>query len=118
MKNSRNIITVISLIIILASSIVASVYMYQSGPSYDGSNTDVYDLYQNPEEYDLTNPGGIADVIIKENLAKTEAANAVSAVVFDFRGYDTMGESFILITAVAGSLVILRTVKKKEGEEE
>jgi multisubunit Na+/H+ antiporter MnhB subunit len=34
--------------------------------------------------------------------------------VFDFRGYDTMGEAFILITAVAGTIVILYTKKEKK----
>ena len=40
----------------------------------------------------------------------------MTSVVFDFRGYDTMGEAFILITAVAGSAVILFT--KKAAKEE
>ena len=43
--------------------------------------------------------------------------NDVTSVVFDFRGYDTMGEAFILITAVAGTIVILSGGKKKETEE-
>lgn len=40
----------------------------------------------------------------------------VASIVFNFRGYDTMGESFILVTAVTGSLVILRKVKKDKKE--
>ena len=46
--------------------------------------------------------------------AETHAVNDVTSIVFDFRGYDTMGEAFILITAVAGAVVILYTAKKKE----
>ena len=38
----------------------------------------------------------------------------MTSIVFDFRGYDTMGEAFILITAVAGTIVILASGKKKE----
>jgi len=49
---------------------------------------------------------------VNEDLQKTNAVNAVTAVVFDFRGYDTMGESFILITAISGSMAILRKAKK------
>ena len=52
--------------------------------------------------------------VVKENLEKTMAANNVAAVVFDFRGYDTLGESFILLTAIAGSFVILSRGHKKE----
>ena len=43
--------------------------------------------------------------------------NDVTSIVFDFRGYDTMGEAFILITAVAGAVVILYN-KKKEGKSD
>ena len=54
---------------------------------------------------------------MQENLAEAHAVNDVTSVVFDFRGYDTMGEAFILITAVAGSAVILFT-KKDSGKED
>ncbi len=39
---------------------------------------------------------------------KTGSANLVTGVVFDFRGYDTMGEAVVLVTAVIGVLTILR----------
>ena len=51
-------------------------------------------------------------------LEKTHAVNDVTSIVFDFRGYDTMGEAFILITAVAGSMVILFTHKERKGKED
>ena len=53
---------------------------------------------------------------LQQNLAKTHAVNDVTSIVFDFRGYDTMGEAFILVTAVTGSAVIL--FKKKAGKED
>jgi multisubunit Na+/H+ antiporter MnhB subunit len=40
----------------------------------------------------------------------------VTSIVFDFRGYDTMREAFILVTAMTGCAVIL--FKKKAGKEE
>ena len=60
---------------------------------------------------------GAAAAIIQQNLDKTHSVNDVTSIVFDFRGYDTMGEAFILITAVAGSAVILFS-KKSEKEAE
>ncbi|MCE5346686.1 MAG: DUF4040 domain-containing protein [Bacteroidales bacterium] len=49
-----------------------------------------------------------------ENAAqKTGSANLVTGVVFDFRGYDTMGEAVVLVTAVIGVLTILRIKGKK-----
>ena len=55
---------------------------------------------------------------MQQNLAKSQSVNDVTSIVFDFRGYDTMGEAFILITAVAGSAVILYEAAKKEKKEE
>lgn len=55
---------------------------------------------------------GIGDEIFKLSLDKTKALNSVSSIVFDFRGYDTLGESIVLFTAVAGVIAVLRNVKK------
>lgn len=110
-------ISVIALIVILAVGIFGVTYMYHNIPvTYDGSDTDVYALLQDPSNYDTSDADGVASIIVKENLDKTRAENNVTAVVFDFRGYDTMGESFILLTAITGSLVVLRKSKKR-GEE-
>ena len=59
---------------------------------------------------------GIGEVISDEAVEKTGSVNAVTAIVFDFRGYDTLGESFVLFTAVCGTTAVLRKNKKK-GEE-
>ena len=56
---------------------------------------------------------GVADVVLREDLEKTSSLNAVTAVVFDFRGYDTLGESFVLLTAISGSMLILRGVHRR-----
>ncbi len=49
-----------------------------------------------------------------ENAAgKTGSANLVTGVIFDFRGYDTLGEATILFTAVVGVLTIMRMKGRK-----
>jgi multicomponent Na+:H+ antiporter subunit B len=50
---------------------------------------------------------------IEDAANKTGSANLVTGVVFDFRGYDTMGEAVVLVTAVLGVLTILRIKGKK-----
>ena len=60
----------------------------------------------------------VADGKADNGLDKVHAVNDVTSIVFDFRGYDTMGEAFILITAVAGSIVILYNAKKEKKEED
>jgi multisubunit Na+/H+ antiporter MnhB subunit len=52
------------------------------------------------------------DAIIMDAQQGTGANNAVTSVVFDFRGFDTLGEATILFTAVAGVLVLFRRLKK------
>lgn len=44
---------------------------------------------------------------------KTGSANLVTGVVFDFRGYDTLGEATVLVTAVIGIMAVLRLKGKK-----
>lgn len=86
----KKLVLAVSLIVILITGIISVTYMYREIPvTYDGRGTDVYALQQDPESYDVSDPDGAASIIVQENLAKTQAVNNVTAVVFDFRGYDT-----------------------------
>ena len=50
----------------------------------------------------------MANAYVNGAAEKTGSANLVTGVLFDFRGYDTLGEAVILITAVLGVITILR----------
>lgn len=52
------------------------------------------------------------DHIIDSAQNETGANNAVTSVVFDYRGFDTLGEATVLFTAVAGVILIFRRLKK------
>ena len=135
----KEIFSLISLALILLAGLVAAGSLVLHKPTFDGKQVDVIELMEkqaeatgeeeeeavpfwqkretaaNAEEAD-----GVAAVMVKENLAKTVSPNAVFSIVFNFRGYDTMSESFVLYTAVCGTAVILRRILKKksaEGEE-
>ena len=43
----------------------------------------------------------------------TSTNNAVTAIVFDFRGFDTLGEATVLFSAVCGVLLALRVAIPK-----
>jgi len=60
-------------------------------------------------------PGPYGQVILNEAVKQTNATGVVSAVNFEYRGFDTVGEEFILFTAAAGMSVVLR---KLRGERE
>jgi multicomponent Na+:H+ antiporter subunit B len=49
-------------------------------------------------------------------VPQRHTTNVVAAVVWDYRGVDTMGEEFILFAAVAGVVLLLRTQKEKPDE--
>ncbi len=52
---------------------------------------------------------------IEEAYAKTETPNIVSAVLADYRGYDTMGETTVIFTA---ALVCAFLLRKNSDEDE
>ncbi|PWM15717.1 MAG: hypothetical protein DBX49_03455 [Clostridia bacterium] len=116
----KKFLTWFSLGVLLVSGIYACVAMAAMPRSYDGRNAtvSVYELKEDPSSYDDSTADGAAAAIIQQNLEKTHAVNNVTSIVFDFRGYDTMGEAFILITAVAGSMVILFSRKNEKKEED
>ena len=109
-------LTYVSLLLILILCLSAAVRMSAMPRTYEGQNAavPVAILQQSPESYDDSSADGAAAAIVQQDLAKSHAVNDVTSIVFDFRGYDTMGEAFILITAVTGSAVILF---KKSGKE-
>jgi len=51
--------------------------------------------------------------IIDHVQTQTGVNNAVTAVVFDYRGVDTLGEATVLFTAVYGVLVVLRRLRSE-----
>ena len=114
---AKKIIGLLALLAILVLGLAGADSFNVPYVTYDGSDVDVTALYEHPEQYDTSDPDGIADVIVKTDLEKTMAVNDVASIVFDYRGYDTLGESFILLTAIAGSYVILSGKKKSDKED-
>jgi multicomponent Na+:H+ antiporter subunit B len=47
--------------------------------------------------------------------AERHVTNVVASVVFDYRGFDTLGEEFILFGSVMGVALLLREVREPKG---
>lgn len=66
-------------------------------------------LYKNfalmPEYRGLTE--GISDHIIKSGLKETGSLNLITAVLYDYRAFDSLGESTVIFGAVSGIVLIL-----------
>ena len=45
---------------------------------------------------------------------QTGAANVVTTIVWGYRGYDTLGESTVLFTAVIGVVMVLRALRRDD----
>lgn len=61
-------------------------------------------------------PGPYGDIINALSVYERHTTDAVTAVNFDYRGFDTLGEEFILFTSVMGANLLLR--KQKDDLEE
>jgi multicomponent Na+:H+ antiporter subunit B len=66
-------------------------------------------------------PGPYGYIINDIAVGQTNATGVVSAVNFDYRGFDTVGEEFILFVAATGVATVLRHLRgerKREARDE
>ena len=97
-KNMRNMIAVIFFCILGVFFVFSALMIHPFG---EPNNRD--------GQYFATD---MDDHIIKNSQSETGADNSVTSVVFDYRGFDTLGEATVLFTAVAGVILIFRRLKK------
>ncbi len=61
--------------------------------------------------------GPYGDIVSKVVEPQRHMANAVTAVVFDYRGFDTMGEELILFAAASAVALFLRQTREHHTED-
>lgn len=61
--------------------------------------------------------GPYGDVIAGLTVFQRHATDTVNAITYDYRGFDTLGEEFILFSAVTGLMMLLRPEKSEEEEK-
>lgn len=106
----RKSIAILAFLVILGFLLMGAMQMREFGdPDYPTYETEDYG--------DQT----MDDFFIEDSQPHDETNNVVTAVLFDYRGLDTLGEASILFSAVTGVLTVLRKMKKvekgKENEE-
>jgi multicomponent Na+:H+ antiporter subunit B len=57
-------------------------------------------------------PGPYGDLIARLAPPQRHMANTVTAVVFDYRGFDTMGEEMLLFAAASATALLLRQTRE------
>ncbi len=65
---------------------------------------------------DLNHPDKVAAYYLKQSPETLQTANSITAIVVNFRGFDTLGEVTVLFLAATGLASIL--YRRKEEEEE
>jgi multicomponent Na+:H+ antiporter subunit B len=63
-------------------------------------------------------PGPYGDVLAKVVPSERHTGQLVAATVFDYRGFDTLGEEMILFAAVCGCAALLRVLRREHEEGE
>ncbi len=78
----------------------------------------IYGVEEMPDWGDPNSPASshVSPEYIQEALEKTATPNIVTAVLGDYRGYDTMGETAVIFTAGIGCILMLRKKRKGEGD--
>jgi multicomponent Na+:H+ antiporter subunit B len=52
------------------------------------------------------------------SLAQTHSMSTIASVTFDYRGFDTLGEEFILFASVLGVSLLLREMRERDVDAE
>jgi multicomponent Na+:H+ antiporter subunit B len=78
-----------------------------------------YGALQMPAFGDPDSPASthVSPRYIEQVMAETHVPNMVTAVLADYRGYDTLGETTVIFTAGVSCLLILRRRKPAAKEK-
>lgn len=73
----------------------------------------MYATLDMPDWGDATSPANthVSPVYIEDAYEKTATPNVVTAVLADYRGYDTLGETTVIFTAGIVCMMLLRRKK-------
>tara|TARA_B100000678_G_scaffold271669_1_gene260531 strand:- start:517 stop:1068 length:552 start_codon:yes stop_codon:yes gene_type:complete len=77
----------------------------------------VYGTLDMPPYGDPGNPAHhhVAPHYLEESEHEIGIPNVVTSVLASYRGYDTMGETTVIFTAMVGVLLLMRGVRRREG---
>lgn len=62
---------------------------------------------------DAAVPPGVAADYLERGADQTGAVNTVTAVLLDFRAYDTLGEATVIFVSILGAYAILRRIGRR-----
>lgn len=80
----------------------------------------IYGTLDMPDWGDPNSPQSthVSPRYLEKTLVETATPNAVTSVLADYRGYDTLGETTVIFTAGISCILILRTRKRKKRADQ
>ncbi len=97
----RKLLLSIALLVVVASLLYISI-----NPADFGYPTGDHLVFGHPKYSDMD------DYFIHNGQNQTGANNIVTSIVFDYRGFDTLGEASVLFTAVLAVGMVLRALRR------
>ena len=75
----------------------------------------IYGTQDMPDWADPHSPASthVSPRYIEKTIEETATPNAVTSVLADYRGYDTLGETTVIFTAGAACVLILRARRRR-----
>lgn len=80
----------------------------------------IYAIYTMPEYGDINAPSNneVKEYYVENTKEDVNINNMVSAVITDYRVFDTLGEATVLFTSIVAVSGVLKSFKKKEKLED
>lgn len=75
----------------------------------------IYGTLDMPDFGDPNSPASlhVSPEYLQNTIQDTATPNAVTSLLADYRGYDTMGETTVIFTAGIACILLLRTMRKE-----
>jgi len=103
-----------AVVLVLAGILLVVVFVAAGGTSGDGTIPPFGSpLFADPAG---RTPEPVSTAYLARSAEQTGAANAVMAVLLDYRAYDTLGEATVIFVSILGAYAILRQVGRRKGE--
>ena len=80
----------------------------------------IYGTLDMPDWGDPDSPASthVSPYYLTHTMKDTATPNAVTSLLADYRGYDTLGETSVIFTAGMACILVLRSFRKREDQEE
>ena len=77
----------------------------------------LYGTFEMPDLFDPNSPASshLSPEYITDSYNKTATPNIVTAILADYRSYDTMGETTVIFTAGMACILLLANWRKKNN---